>query len=234
VSLKYKKNGVITDLNGIIVKAQTIPIKEKDVNFYDYDGTLVNSYTAQEFGQLSALPSNPTHQGLTAQGWNWSLANAKSYVASCGKLNIGQNYITSDGKTRLYITLHEGRLSPQLGLGINGSVDVDWGDGSEHETMTGDDLNVAIYKEHKYAQAGNYVIALTITGHASIIGSSYCSYLLNKVDGSQNTNKTYLNALTKIEVGNNISIGTCAFRCCSSLTSITIPNTVTSINSYAF
>ena len=111
---------------------------KKDVNFYDYDGTIVNSYTASEFAELSALPDNPTHEGLTAQGWNWSLADAKNYVASYGKLEIGQMYVTSDGKTRLYITLTEGRISPvlQLYLNENSELDIDWGDGSTHSTFT--------------------------------------------------------------------------------------------------
>ena len=73
------------------------------VNFYDYDGTIVNSYTATEFANLSELPANPTHEGLTAQGWNWSLADAKEYVSTYGKLDIGQMYATDDGDTRLYI-----------------------------------------------------------------------------------------------------------------------------------
>ena len=56
----------------------------KEVNFLDYDGTILYSYTAAEFAALSSMPANPTHDGLTAQGWNWSLANAKAYVASMG------------------------------------------------------------------------------------------------------------------------------------------------------
>lgn len=101
----------------------------KDVNFYDYNGTIVNSYTASEFANLSELPANPTHEGLTAQGWNWSLADAKTHVALYGKLDIGQMYITSDGKTRLYISLPEGRTSPilQLYLNDNSELDIDWG-----------------------------------------------------------------------------------------------------------
>ena len=50
---------------------------EKDVNFYDYDGSLVTSYTAEEFLELSEMPANPTHEGLTAQGWNWTLEDAQ-------------------------------------------------------------------------------------------------------------------------------------------------------------
>ncbi|MBO7275414.1 MAG: hypothetical protein J6V15_03465, partial [Clostridia bacterium] len=51
-----------------------------DVNFRDYDGTIVASYSAADFAELAALPENPTHDGLTAQGWNWALSDAKTYV----------------------------------------------------------------------------------------------------------------------------------------------------------
>ena len=75
--------------------------ESKSVVFIDYDGTIVQSYTPTEFAALSALPSNPVHtaEGLTSQGWNWTLADAKTYVASSGKLTIGQMYITDDGAT---------------------------------------------------------------------------------------------------------------------------------------
>ena len=37
----------------------------KDVKFYDYDGTIVYSYTPEEFAALESLPDNPTHEGLS-------------------------------------------------------------------------------------------------------------------------------------------------------------------------
>ena len=61
----------------------------KDVNFRDYDGTIVASYSAADFANLTALPANPSHDGLTAQGWNWTLVKAKAYVAKYGRLEIG-------------------------------------------------------------------------------------------------------------------------------------------------
>ena len=60
-------------------------VEEKDVNFYDYDGTCVASYTAADFASLDALPANPSHDGLTAQGWTWSLSDAKNV---CGELRL--------------------------------------------------------------------------------------------------------------------------------------------------
>lgn len=100
-----------------------------DVIFRDYDGSVVQTYSAADFANLSSLPANPSHTGLTAQGWNWSLSDAKAYVAKYGKLEIGQMYITDDGKTRVYIHLEQGRTNPMLGVCPNGTVDVDWGDG---------------------------------------------------------------------------------------------------------
>lgn len=79
--------------------------EEFTVRFYDFDGTIVAQYTRSAFINLSAMPANPTHAGLTSQGWNWSLADAQAYVAEFGGLDIGQMYCTTDGKTKLYITI---------------------------------------------------------------------------------------------------------------------------------
>ena len=65
-----------------------------DVVFYDsYDHSVVASYSAAEFARLSALPANPEHAGLVAQGWNWTLENAKAYAAKYGRLTVGQMFV---------------------------------------------------------------------------------------------------------------------------------------------
>ena len=208
------------------------------VNFYDYDGTVLHSYTAADFAQLSAMPSNPTHAGLTAQGWNWSLTDAKTYVASYGKLDIGQMYITDDGKTRLYIELTEGRLTPWLKiyLNANSELDIDWGDGSSHSTFAS--TSAAYSSEmHTYANAGSYIIAITVISGGFVLQSSNnnISTLLTNNDGLEGSpDMAYLNAIKRINVGGGItSIGSNAFQFCTSLASITIPNSVTSISSSA-
>ena len=141
----------------------------------------------------------------------------------------------TDGKTRLFIRLEDGRLEPQLGLGINGSVDVDWGDGSAHDTMTGSNVNTTVYKGHTYAQEGEYIIALTVTGSVQFNGENGYGYILGKQGGNSDTNKTYLNVLTKLYIGSSVtSISNSAFYNCYSLASISIPDSVTSISGSAF
>ena len=204
----------------------------KEVNFLDYDGTILYSYTAAEFAALSSMPANPTHDGLTAQGWNWSLANAKAYVAKHGKLNIGQMYITDDGKTRIYIHLEEGRTSPVLGVCPNGTVDIDWGDGTTHDTLTGSDTSTAVYTSaHSYAAPGDYVIQLTVTGSMGFRNNGLLTY----ASESDNRDYVYRNVIQKVELGSGVtSISSHAFWSCYSLTSITIPDGVTSIGESAF
>lgn len=212
--------------------------ESNDVNFYDYDGTIVHSYSASEFAELTTMPENPTHQGLTAQGWNWSLADAKEYVAEYGMLDVGQMYITDDGKTRIYITLEEGRLEPYLGFAINGTATVDWGDGNT-ETVTGTRISTIVYTQHSYQAEGNYIITIESDNLIYLLGSSSvgCGVISNHYISSSSTmryNNVYQNTIKKVELGNNARLGEYSFYYCFSLSSITMSNNITAIGTRAF
>ena len=207
-----------------------------DITFYDYDGTIVTSWTLEELATKTALPDYPSHDGLICQGWNWSLADLKT---TNRKMNVGAMYITDDGKTRIYIRLEEGRTSPMLGVCPNGTVTVDWGDGTTPDTLTGTSEKTPQWTpNHEYVAAGDYVIKLTVDGTMGFYGNSSSNdggAILRYSSSVDNRNHAYQSSVQKIEIGNGAtSIGSHAFYSCYSLVSITIPDSITSIDIYAF
>ena len=212
-------------------------VVQKDVNFYDYDGSIVASYSAADFANLAQLPANPAHTGLISQGWNWTLVDAQTYVAAYGNLDVGQMYVTDDGKTRIYIRLEQGRLAPYCGLAVNGTATIDWGDGSTASIVTGDSTSTLINTQHIYSAPGDYVITIAINGSASLLGSSISSIgsqILWKNSQTTNENRCYQNSIQRVELGIGIDIGGSAFSNCYSLTSITLPSGMTRISNDTF
>ena len=210
---------------------------ENDVNFYDYDGSIVASYTAAQFAALEEMPENPDHtdEGLTSQGWNWSFANAKAYVAKYGKLNVRQMYVPTDGKTHVFINILEYDPSYETTLYFghttaSGQTVIDWGDGSPTETASG---IIMAEHSHTYANSGKYEVTLdTVSGVMSVIGTDS-----NRAGTHFSGSGTYARNLTRIEeirFSTKASIGSYAFCYCYSLQSVTIPEGVTSIGNYAF
>lgn len=85
-----------------------IEVEPKDVNFYDFDGTLLYSFTVNEFLAMQEMPTLPSHNLLTALRWTYQLEDAKSYVGKYGYLDIGAIYQPQDGKTRFYLDIPYG------------------------------------------------------------------------------------------------------------------------------
>ena len=180
------------------VSSGITPAKYNDVNFYDYDGTIVYSYSASEFANLSAMPENPSHDGLTAQGWNWTLADAKEQVLAIGVIDIGQMYTTSDGKTRIHFTIPDnGRMTPQLQWSqtVSNGVTVDWGDGSSTQVVSGTG-NKSL--THTYASIGDYIITLNVTSGTAALGRESSA-------GAVLRGNMYASMIKHIETGNNIT-----------------------------
>lgn len=229
-------DGFVTAIQALQTGGSATPGAPGDITFYDYDGTIVTSWTLAELATKTALPDYPSHDGLVCQGWNWSLADLKT---TNRKMNVGAMYITDDGKTRIYIRLKEGRTSPMLGVCPNGTVTVDWGDGTTPDTLTGTDTSTVQWTpNHAYAAPGEYVIKLTVDGTMGLNSDSEdesYSSILRYSSGPDTRNSVYQNSVQKIELGNGITgIGNQAFRNCRSLASITIPSGVTSIGGSAF
>ena len=200
----------------------SVPLK--DVNFYDYDGKVVASYSLEEAQNLTSLPEAPAHKGLIFQGWNWNLDDINTLT---NHMNVGAMYTTDDGKTRLYISIYDDAVSTisfYFSQTVSRGVTINWGDGTAIKTSS---ATGSIKMSHTYASAGDYVIELSV--------SDGCVMSFNKNVFGTDTSKPYGKILQYANIGKSVAkIGVNAFNQCYSLTSITIPNTVTSIDNYAF
>ena len=201
-------------------------VSPKDVNFRDYNGACIASYTIAEAQALTALPDAPTHKGLTFDGWNWTLAQVKALTRP---MEIGACYKTDDGTTRLYVTIStKQQLSITLRFSVvEGGADVDWGDGNTSVTAEGYHTEA-----HEYASVGNYVIRIIPESGASIIIGA-TNYAFGVIHYANNTAQA--NRLRKVELGGNVTaINGGAFRNCDDLQTITMPAALTSIRYWAF
>lgn len=233
----------------VLVEGESVP--EKDVNYIDYDGTIVASYTVNEFLELSNHPANPIHSRLTSQGWNWTLSDAKTYVNKYYKLWIGQMYITKSGNTEIDIELtNENLLSPYLSLRVNGIVDIDWGDESTKSRVEGNSISTNIYTPHTYNNLGKYTISIEVIEGNFEFG--YFQLLVSATEGYNTRYNSYIKAIYIGEGMNKLFAANCyllqtitipyyengfnfdSIADCSCLQSVTIPNGVTSLYSEAF
>lgn len=221
-------------------------IPPKDVNFYDYDGTLVYAYTLEQAQALTELPELPEHEGLIAQEWNYTLDEIKSYDRP---VDVGANYITDDGKTRFYITIPDGIVADfalVFRQTVSKGVTVDWGDG-QTETFEGTGY---VKPTHTYQTAGNYVISLAPAAGSNLVLESggYGSVTSETVFG---TKAIYKTMVVKAEIGEKVTLGSgalsytgietislpidlkivgeLAIRGCYKLKSVVIPKNITSL-----
>lgn len=232
---KYCADDIVVTATG---GGSATPAEWNDVTFIDYDGAVLYSYSLEEAKALTELPALPSHDGLVCQGWNYDLETIKSYDRP---VTIGAMYITDDGKTRIYIHLEEGRTSPVLGCCPNGTVTVDWGDGTEPDILTGADVTAPQWTpNHNYAEPGDYMISLTVDGEMGFYGyyvyySYYCTGVLNHSSDQVGTDQVYGSSILKVEIGAGVTyIGNYSFAYCTLLESITIPYGVNYIDYDAF
>lgn len=137
------------------------PVEEKDVNFYDYDGTLLYSYTIEEAQALTELPQLPdrSNEGLTCQRWNWTVDDIHGIESESIGADIGAVYTTTDGKTHFHVGIEKDGL--EVTLNFTGTVTVEWGDGNTSSSVTSP-------TKHTFASKGKYVIKMSSTGSYAI------------------------------------------------------------------
>jgi hypothetical protein len=164
----------------------------------------------------------------------------KNIVVTAESNTGGDEGWIGDGNTHIWISLAEGRTSPMLGVGVKGTVTVDWGDGTTPDVLTGTSAGIVQWTpNHEYAKAGDYVITLTVDGEMGLFGSGngsgHGSYILRHSSTGDYRNYVYQAALKKIEIGNGVtSISNNAFKGLEAIESVAISDSVTSIYEYAF
>lgn len=194
-------------------------VPESDINFWDYDGTLLYSWTLAELATKTELPPLPSHEGLICQGWNWTLQDIKD---AGRELDIGALYITDDGKTRLYVDVDtetwDDFVLNYWQSNINATT-VDWGDGTTPETKN---ANSYIEHRHVYASSGSYVITMSVKeGTTMSLGRDGQMLIAN---GETDSGRCAM--LRRVEVGARAArTWPECFRNCSMLESISLPQT---------
>lgn len=131
--------------------------EEKDINFIDHTGIIVESYTFAEAALLEQLPSAKEYNGLTFVSWQFTLQEVLFYVGKHCPLNIGAYYNPTDNLTHIFITIPNDNFTfafTPYGIAYNGAEYIDWGDGN---TTTAARSEVT----HIYATAGKYEIKIS-------------------------------------------------------------------------
>ena len=192
-------------------------VEEKDVNFFDYDGTLLFSYTLAEAQALTELPTPKGHEGLVFDGWNWDYEDV---IALDYPMNIGAMYMTDDGKTRLYLEVEENDTTITLLLAniLNGNVEIDFGDGASPVTASGTTYTI----EHTYSK-GSYVLTLEATEDSTsftLISNTSGYNALGRTNGKER------DVLRKVELGGGCGVLGRAFERCVNLVTITCPKEI--------
>lgn len=236
-ALSVTQNGTYTAPSGTAYSPVTVNVSgggssgnmSDPIRFFDYDGTLVASYKSVP----SSLPSVPTHEKLTNGTWNYTLAQIAIQFNAMGACDVGANYETVSGKTEIDCEFESGRLSPYLRIGVNGTVAINWGDGSSAETVTGTSLTTAVNKQHVYPSSGSYTITIEAQqGEYRLSGTSIYP-LLHANSTTANYNLCYATCIRAIRIGADASISSYAFYNCRKMKSVCIPSGV-GLNTYAF
>ena len=201
-------NQMISAVEGISGGEQ---VEIKQVIFIDYDGTVLYSYTLEEANALTALPENPSHPGLTAQGWNWTLAQIKAQLTAVpeGDIVVGQMYTTASGDTEIDVRISEAK-DPTMALYVNGTITINWGDGTSLDTVTGNNYTTFKSKSHTYATSGDYTIKIHATSGSFVCGgtaanSVYKFSIFYKNSSYANLNYVYAGIVRAIRCGSSLA-----------------------------
>ena len=117
VAIQAKDSGGQMTVDEMPTRIAEIPtgggsVEKKDVNFYDWEGTLLFGYSVEEVQAMTSLPAPDTspnyqrvdHDLLVFQEWTRNLTNIKTWVRNHNdqSLGVGAIYTTTDRQNHNY------------------------------------------------------------------------------------------------------------------------------------
>ena len=117
VAIQNKDGGSKMGVPDFASRIEAIPtgggsVEKKDVNFYDWEGTLLFGYSVEEVQAMTSLPAPDTspnyqrvdHDLLVFQEWTRNLTNIKTWVRNHNdqSLGVGAIYTTTDRQNHNY------------------------------------------------------------------------------------------------------------------------------------
>lgn len=179
------------------------------VNFVDYDGTLIASYTVEEARSLTALPDFPDHSdiGLVADGWSEELEYVKSlnygfiiglHVKPVDNATVIE-FIGSANETytmKIYSDSYNSTDKYKYNLTIN------WGDGETVQDAVNSSTNYKTFT-HTYQKTGIYTIRILSQEAFHFSGSDNSGIFSTKAHQSQILRINLSSYINSISIGGN-------------------------------
>lgn len=202
-------------------------LEEKDVNFYECDGTLLYSYTKEEALALTEMPAIPEYIGPDGQpmennGWNFTLEEMQNQVSNIGVADIGVQRVVEDSLFVMnFKTKGAHRVSFRF-LAGDFSVTFDWGDGLSTTHRGSSDANLTCKHDYGEDTLEKVVIRMRVNS-----GTPKLGYSTTDSEGST-TNSPCIyygqNALEEVYLSSGVGTNNKAFADCYNLKVAVIPN----------
>lgn len=188
-----------------------------DVMFIDYDGTCLFSYSAEDFLQLSEMPTPPEHDILLFEKWNHTRDEIVTQLQTTGAVIVGALYLTKDEKTHVFIDIPEDNVTLHFFIGCysTGQVhEIEFGDGEMFVgTMRGSYTAIC---SHTYSTAGTYEVKFkyddTYPSYYTTMGRSGVAgpYFISTRSANNTNGGTYVRAwIKKIYFGYQVTNNWC-------------------------
>ena len=223
---------------------------EGGVNFVDWDGTLLYSYTLAEAHNLTALPElPPAYKDYTASSWTENLAFVKALTVPW---MVGVEYTTPRKSTRIFITVPADCLEvvwQSCSTFLTQYEIVDWGDGTNSGVIT--KTTTRTFTNHTYSAPGDYTITVWNTDSTGTdvqpwsinsTGTPTCPVIMSLKEytlrfvSSQPTGITqlYFSLVTSVEFGTGFWILSYPFTTMYNLKKVLIPHSGQYTESYQY